>query len=371
MVGTLRKANAPGNGSSSWRRSVQPTGLRRRAAAQPHRGDRPRKGRDLQPLRFEGTARFEAYDFAMSCVTEHLARSQDGATDAPDRLTRMIKASAKTARKPAIEGGCPIMNTAVEADDTHPELRDRAQQSMTLWHRLVGRIVKDGKAEGTLRADVDPYALASTVTAALEGAPDGRPPVRRPRAHGPRRSTTLLRTWRRCARPPSKETPMTTIEASEGTRSAQSSGTTPAALVFISAAATASSASPRSSVARSVRRPRLPHWHVVRRTGSVPHRVLDRGRRGARKPDGHDARWRQRITHRHRDGLPSRQRSPATPALTTLELSTNYVRPITTATGRACAPKEESCTPAGALQRPTRVSTTTPAFSTRMPRQHA
>ena len=41
---------------------------------------------------------------------------------------------------------------------------------MTLWHRLVGRIVKDGKAEGTLRADVDPYALASTVTAALEGA---------------------------------------------------------------------------------------------------------------------------------------------------------------------------------------------------------
>ena len=62
----------------------------------------------------------------MSCVTEHLARSQDGATDAPDRLTRMIKAFAKTARKPAIEGGCPIMNTAVEADDTHPELRDRA-----------------------------------------------------------------------------------------------------------------------------------------------------------------------------------------------------------------------------------------------------
>ena len=69
-----------------------------------------------------------------------------------------------------IAGGCPIMNTAIEADDTHPDLRDRARASMTLWHRLVGRIVKNGKADGTIRADVDPYSLASTITAALEGA---------------------------------------------------------------------------------------------------------------------------------------------------------------------------------------------------------
>jgi len=41
---------------------------------------------------------------------------------------------------------------------------------MTLWHRLVGRIVKDGKADGTLSTGVDPYALASTITASLEGA---------------------------------------------------------------------------------------------------------------------------------------------------------------------------------------------------------
>jgi AcrR family transcriptional regulator len=111
----------------------------------------------------------EAYDFAMSRTTEALARSQDGATTAPDRLERMIRAFAVMARRPEIEGGCPIMNTAVEADDTHPELRDRARASMTLWHRLIGRIVKDGKAAGTLRADIDPYALASMLTASLEG----------------------------------------------------------------------------------------------------------------------------------------------------------------------------------------------------------
>jgi AcrR family transcriptional regulator len=112
----------------------------------------------------------EAYDFAMSRVTDALARSQEGATDAVDRLTRMIESFATFARKPAIAGGCPIMNTAIEADDGNPELRDRAKESMTLWHRLIGRIVKDGIALGTLAADTDPYALAALLTGSLEGA---------------------------------------------------------------------------------------------------------------------------------------------------------------------------------------------------------
>src|SRR2546423_5010471 len=63
----------------------------------------------------------EAYDYAFSRVADGLMRSQDGATDAVDRLHRMVREFARYARKPAIAGGCPIMNTAIESDDTHPE----------------------------------------------------------------------------------------------------------------------------------------------------------------------------------------------------------------------------------------------------------
>jgi TetR/AcrR family transcriptional regulator, transcriptional repressor for nem operon len=111
----------------------------------------------------------EAYDHAMSLVTDALARSQKPGDDAVQRLQAMARSFAKSARKPVIDGGCPIMNTAIEADDTHPDLRDRARESMTLWHRLIGRIVKDGIAAGTLRPDVDPYELASVLTSSLEG----------------------------------------------------------------------------------------------------------------------------------------------------------------------------------------------------------
>jgi AcrR family transcriptional regulator len=112
----------------------------------------------------------EAYDHAMQLVTDGLARSQKPEDDAVQRLQAMARSFAKAARDPVIEGGCPIMNTAIEADDTHPDLRDRAQASMTLWHRLIGRIVKDGVAAGTIAPGTDPYALASVLTSALEGA---------------------------------------------------------------------------------------------------------------------------------------------------------------------------------------------------------
>jgi len=111
----------------------------------------------------------EAYDFAMSQVTGAIQRSQEGTRDPVERLQRMIRSFAKSARKPVIAGGCPIMNTAIEADDTHPELRDRARHSMTLWHRLIGRIVKDGVTDGLLAPNTDPYGLASLITASLEG----------------------------------------------------------------------------------------------------------------------------------------------------------------------------------------------------------
>jgi TetR/AcrR family transcriptional regulator, transcriptional repressor for nem operon len=111
----------------------------------------------------------EAYDHAMSLVTDGLQRSQKAEHDAIQRLQSMARSFATAARNPVISGGCPIMNTAIEADDTHAELRERARASMSLWHRLIGRIVKDGVAAGTVAADTDPYALASVLTSALEG----------------------------------------------------------------------------------------------------------------------------------------------------------------------------------------------------------
>lgn len=71
---------------------------------------------------------------------------------------------------PPLRGGCPILNTAIEADDTYPALRERARRAMTGWHTLIGHTVTAGIERGELRPDTDPDTVATVLTATLEGA---------------------------------------------------------------------------------------------------------------------------------------------------------------------------------------------------------
>jgi AcrR family transcriptional regulator len=67
-------------------------------------------------------------------------------------------------------GGCPIMNTAIEADDTNPEMRKRARESFDRWMRSVEEVVRAGIASGELRATVDARAVANVALSSIEGA---------------------------------------------------------------------------------------------------------------------------------------------------------------------------------------------------------
>ena len=109
-------------------------------------------------------------DHSVSLLGARLAAARGSTDDAGDQLVAVVRAFAQWARKPAVPGGCPIMNTAIEADDTNGELRAHARDAMTRWHRLIGAIVKDGSAAGQLDPSTDPYGLATVMTSALEGA---------------------------------------------------------------------------------------------------------------------------------------------------------------------------------------------------------
>jgi TetR/AcrR family transcriptional regulator, transcriptional repressor for nem operon len=111
-----------------------------------------------------------SFDHSVALQRDRLAHARASATNAVDQLVAIVEAFGRWASEPAVPGGCPIMNTAIEADDTNPELHAHARDAMTDWHRLFGAIVKDGKARGELRADTDPYTLATVVTSMLEGA---------------------------------------------------------------------------------------------------------------------------------------------------------------------------------------------------------
>ncbi|HYU39899.1 MAG TPA: TetR/AcrR family transcriptional regulator [Acidimicrobiia bacterium] len=111
----------------------------------------------------------EAFAYSISLMVDAFAVAQEGKVGL-DRLLGIIEAFGGWADDPLIAGGCPIMNTAIESDDTHPALAARARDAMDSWHRLIGSIVKEAKARGEIDPDVDPYQLATLVTSTLEGS---------------------------------------------------------------------------------------------------------------------------------------------------------------------------------------------------------
>lgn len=72
-------------------------------------------------------------------------------------------------RYPFPEGGCPMLNTAVEADDTHPALRRKAQEAILYWKNSLVRLIEKGIANKEIKAAVDPEQQALTIMAMLEG----------------------------------------------------------------------------------------------------------------------------------------------------------------------------------------------------------
>lgn len=112
----------------------------------------------------------EALDYSVSLLVEAFGRALEGEEHAADRLLAVVDTFAGELDHPHVPGGCPVANTALESDDTNPELCAHAREAMDSWHRLIGSIVKAGKERGELRIDTDAYALATVITATLEGA---------------------------------------------------------------------------------------------------------------------------------------------------------------------------------------------------------
>ncbi len=111
----------------------------------------------------------QAFDFAIAKLQRNFAKGLVGQQSAVERLRVFVTVFERHAQDPPVPGGCPILNTAVESDDTHPALRLRAQQALETWHHWVRKTVQRGIDKRELRASVDPEAVATLLISTLEG----------------------------------------------------------------------------------------------------------------------------------------------------------------------------------------------------------
>jgi TetR/AcrR family transcriptional repressor of nem operon len=67
-------------------------------------------------------------------------------------------------------GGCPILNTAIEADDTHPELRKKAAAAILDWKNTIVSLIEKGVKGKEFRSSINAEDTALIMVATIEGA---------------------------------------------------------------------------------------------------------------------------------------------------------------------------------------------------------
>jgi AcrR family transcriptional regulator len=71
---------------------------------------------------------------------------------------------------PPIPGGCPLMNSGVEADDHHLFLKEAVSQEGRAVLRYLAKLFDAGKAQGEFKLEIDSRALANLFFCAVEGS---------------------------------------------------------------------------------------------------------------------------------------------------------------------------------------------------------
>ena len=111
-----------------------------------------------------------AFDYNFGRVTMYLKERILATESAIERLLVYPKVYRDFLRIPFLKAGCPILNTATEADDTHPALRAKAANALLFWKSSIENQIKRGIQRDEIKAETDPTEMAIIIMSLIEGA---------------------------------------------------------------------------------------------------------------------------------------------------------------------------------------------------------
>ena len=111
----------------------------------------------------------EAFDYAWKLAIDTRFEGTENILNTVDRLKRLVQ-NFWERRSGLVPGGCPLLNTAIDADDGNPQLRRKARRALNSWLGRLRSIIEEGRRRGEIRGDVDSSELATLIVSTLEGS---------------------------------------------------------------------------------------------------------------------------------------------------------------------------------------------------------
>lgn len=111
-----------------------------------------------------------AFDYNFNRVTQYIKDRILATDNSIERLLVYPKVYRDFLEIPFLKPGCPILNTSTEADDTHPQLRQRASNALAFWKTSVENQIKRGIKRGEIKSKTNPTQVAVVLMFLIEGA---------------------------------------------------------------------------------------------------------------------------------------------------------------------------------------------------------
>ncbi len=111
-----------------------------------------------------------AFDHNIRCIDAIIRQEMEKKQSFREKLKVYMEVYSNYLKYPFPAGGCPILNTATESDDTHPQLRNRAAEAIHAWKSRIVKLIEKGIEHREFRRSVNAEQAALTLIAMLEGA---------------------------------------------------------------------------------------------------------------------------------------------------------------------------------------------------------
>lgn len=108
--------------------------------------------------------------YSMNTLKEHYLNAVAQKSSAQEQFQEFIMVFSTLLQDKFIQGGCPLMNAAIEADDSTIEFVDRIKDGFNGLLQLIEKIIKHGQDRNEIRKDIHPEEMSIFILSSLEGA---------------------------------------------------------------------------------------------------------------------------------------------------------------------------------------------------------
>ncbi|HMG88425.1 MAG TPA: TetR/AcrR family transcriptional regulator [Chryseolinea sp.] len=112
----------------------------------------------------------ETLHYLSSLMFEKLRGRIKEKSTAAEKLRTIFHFFESYISNPPIKGGCPLLNAAIEADDSNPALRKAALKILTGLRDSIVTMLANGIKHKQIKAGIDKEHYATLIIAVLEGA---------------------------------------------------------------------------------------------------------------------------------------------------------------------------------------------------------